>query len=181
MHFIPYSNTMHSIMQRQLMPLLPATIRRNRYELRARKTLRGGKKRFIALMVLALMAALFLVLSALSFLDSRNQATPNTVTYNGYNAVEGRRVFQAYNCMGCHTILGNGAYFGPDLTNIYEKAGPAWLEAFLPSAGTWPTGPAMRIQLQDPAQAGATGAGNLKGYLQRFPGAAAVPVLSCPI
>ena len=30
---------------------------------------------------------------------------------------------QAKNCMGCHTLLGNGAYYAPDLTK-------AWLDPF---------------------------------------------------
>lgn len=38
-----------------------------------------------------------------------------------YNAVEGKRAFEQYQCMGCHSIVGNGAYFGPDLTNVYER------------------------------------------------------------
>ena len=107
-----------------------------------------GRKRRTALMVLGAMAAIFVVLSVASFVPSRGQVTPDTVFYGKHDAVQGKRVFQAYNCMGCHTVLGNGAYLGPDLTNIYEQAGPAWLEAFLPSAGGWPTRPAVQVQLQ---------------------------------
>src|SRR3546814_3646080 len=107
------------------------------------------------------MAIIFVLLSAASFLDSPGQVTPDAVSYGTHGAVEGKRVFQAYNCMGCHTMLGNGAYFGPDLTNIYEQAGPAWLAAFLPSAGGWPTGPALRAHLQKPEQLEASGTGEL--------------------
>src|SRR3546814_19917083 len=73
--------------------------------------------------------------------------------------------------MGCHTRLGNGAYLGPDLTNNYELAGPAWLSAFLPSAGTWPTGPGLQVHLQKPEQVAATGTRNLDDYFKRHPGA----------
>jgi cytochrome c2 len=55
-------------------------------------------------------------------------ATPVTT------AVDGKRVFQAYNCMGCHTIVGNGAYFGPDLTQLYGKVGPC-LAGGVPALG----------------------------------------------
>ena len=72
--------------------------------------------------------------------------------------------------MGCHTVLGNGAYLGPDLTNIYEQAGPAWLEAFLPSAGGWPTGPAVQVQLQKAEVQADAGTGNLDEYLKRYSG-----------
>jgi nitric oxide reductase subunit C len=36
----------------------------------------------------------------------------------------GKLTFQAKNCMNCHTILGNGAYYAPDLTKSWLD--PAW-------------------------------------------------------
>jgi len=131
-----------------------------------------GKKRRTALAVLSLMAIIFIALSLVSFLPSRGQVIPADVSYDGHGAVEGRRVFQAYNCMGCHTIVGNGAYLGPDLTNTYADAGAAWLEAFLPSAGGWPTGPAVQVQLQRAGPAADSGAGTLEEYFARYPAAA---------
>jgi len=129
-------------------------------------------KRRTALAVLGLMLAIFIALSLASFHESRNQVTPDTVQYASYDAVEGKRVFQTYNCMGCHTIVGNGAYFGPDLTKLYSKVGPAWIEAFLPSAGTWPTSAAVRVQLQNPAVAEDAGVDTIDAYLEKYPGAA---------
>ena len=126
------------------------------------KPCKEGLMRRQALAVLAIMAIIFVALSLMSFLDSRGQVVPAEVSYGEHGAVDGRRVFQAYNCMGCHTIVGNGAYMGPDLTNIYADAGPAWLEAFLPSAGGWPTGPAVLVQLQRPEAAEASGASTLE-------------------
>ncbi|WP_368639122.1 c-type cytochrome [Castellaniella ginsengisoli] len=133
---------------------------------------REPAKRRIALAVLALMLAIFLLLSVWSFLPSRGQAVPDSIQYGGVDAVEGKRVFQAYNCMGCHTIVGNGAYLGPDLTRIHADAGAAWLAAFLPSAGGWPTSAAVRVQLQNPAAQADAGSADLQAYLQRYPGAA---------
>ncbi|WP_368655319.1 c-type cytochrome [Castellaniella ginsengisoli] len=133
---------------------------------------REPAKRRIALAVLALMLAIFLLLSVWSFLPSRGQAIPDSIQYGGVDAVEGKRVFQAYNCMGCHTIVGNGAYLGPDLTRIHADAGAAWLAAFLPSAGGWPTSAAVRVQLQNPAAQADAGSADLQAYLQRYPGAA---------
>ncbi|KAA3632405.1 MAG: cytochrome c [Proteobacteria bacterium] len=37
---------------------------------------------------------------------------------------KGKITTQAKNCMGCHTILGNGAYYAPDLTKAWLD--PAW-------------------------------------------------------
>lgn len=136
------------------------------------KPCQEGLKRRRAFVALGALAIIFILLSSVSFLDSRGQVTPAEVAYGEHDAVAGKRVFQAYNCMGCHTLLGNGAYFGPDLTNIYEQAGPAWLAAFLPSAGGWPTGPSLHAHLQKPEQLAASGTGDLDAYLARYPGAA---------
>jgi mono/diheme cytochrome c family protein len=74
--------------------------------------------------------------------------------------------------MGCHTIVGNGAYLGPDLTKLYDKVGPAWIEAFLPSAGSWPTSGAVRLQLQNKAIATEAGSDTIDNYLEKYPDAA---------
>ena len=124
-----------------------------------------------ALVMLAVMTVIFIVLSIFSFLKSRGQTTPDTITYGKYTADEGKRVFQAYNCMGCHTMVGNGAYLGPDLTGEYGRVGPAWLAAFLASAGGWPTTGAVRAQLQDPNQLADTDIASIDAYLKKFPGA----------
>lgn len=126
-----------------------------------------------ALAVLAVMLIIFVALSVFSFMKSRGQVTPDMVSYGAYHPDSGKRVFQAYNCMGCHTIVGNGAYLGPDLTKEYASAGPAWLAAFLPSAHSWPTAAAVRMQLQNPDQMADTKAAAINSYYEKFPGAKA--------
>ena len=37
--------------------------------------------------------------------------------------VEGKRTFEKYNCYDCHTILGFGAYYAPDLTKVVQRIG----------------------------------------------------------
>ncbi|MCK5356463.1 MAG: cytochrome c, partial [Methyloprofundus sp.] len=37
----------------------------------------------------------------------------------------GKKTTQAKNCMNCHTLLGNGAYYAPDLTKAWLDQG--WL------------------------------------------------------
>jgi mono/diheme cytochrome c family protein len=125
-----------------------------------------------AFVVLGILALIFVALSIFSFLKSRGQVTPDTVSYGTYKATDGKRIFQAYNCMGCHTMVGNGAYLGPDLTEEYKHAGPAWLAAFLPSAGGWPTQASVRAQLLDPNQQADLGSDSIDDYLKKFPGAA---------
>lgn len=37
--------------------------------------------------------------------------------------VQGKKLWQKYNCQSCHQIYGLGGYLGPDLTNVYSRAG----------------------------------------------------------
>jgi nitric oxide reductase subunit C len=39
------------------------------------------------------------------------------------NVVDGKRTFEKYNCNDCHTILGFGAYYAPDLTKVVQRIG----------------------------------------------------------
>ena len=43
----------------------------------------------------------------------------------------GEHVWGKYNCENCHTLLGEGAYYAPDLTQIVSQRGPAYLTQFL--------------------------------------------------
>jgi len=35
----------------------------------------------------------------------------------------GKRVWEENNCIGCHTLLGEGAYFAPELGNVFKRLG----------------------------------------------------------
>lgn len=43
----------------------------------------------------------------------------------------GKDVWHAKNCINCHTLLGEGAYYAPDLTKITQQRGSEYLRAFL--------------------------------------------------
>ena len=45
--------------------------------------------------------------------------------------VRGKELWEAKNCMGCHTIFGEGAYYAPELTKVYERRGPDFIRAML--------------------------------------------------
>lgn len=47
-------------------------------------------------------------------------------------AVErGKHLWEANNCMGCHTLFGEGAYYAPELTKVVERRGKPWMKLFL--------------------------------------------------
>ena len=45
--------------------------------------------------------------------------------------VQGKHLWEKNNCMGCHTLLGEGAYYAPELTKVYERRGPEFIKAML--------------------------------------------------
>jgi nitric oxide reductase subunit C len=56
-------------------------------------------------------------------LTNSDQITPEVVA--------GKHVWHRKNCVNCHTLMGEGAYYAPDLTKITEQRGPEYLQAFL--------------------------------------------------
>jgi nitric oxide reductase subunit C len=45
--------------------------------------------------------------------------------------IAGKNVWHKYNCTNCHTLLGEGAYYAPDLTKIAIQRGPEYIRAFM--------------------------------------------------
>lgn len=45
--------------------------------------------------------------------------------------IAGKHVWHRKNCINCHTLLGEGAYYAPDLTKIAQQRGEAYLRQFL--------------------------------------------------
>ena len=45
--------------------------------------------------------------------------------------MHGKHLWERNNCMGCHTLLGEGAYYAPELTKVYERRGPEFIQAML--------------------------------------------------
>lgn len=47
-------------------------------------------------------------------------------------AVErGKHLWEKNNCMGCHTLFGEGAYYAPELTKVVERRGKPWMKLFI--------------------------------------------------
>ncbi len=120
----------------------------------------------LILIGLLIPAILMIPYSIFSFYTDFANKNPDpaivTVDLNGitFNAIEGKKTFEQYQCMGCHTIVGNGAYFGPDLTNAYYRIGgsDAALSGFMlagvPSKGM----PPMKDRGMGPEDAARTAA-----------------------
>jgi nitric oxide reductase subunit C len=70
---------------------------------------------------------------ALTF-DTNNQFTALThADQLNDQVVSGKRAFENYNCNDCHTILGFGGYYAPDLTRVYTRLGEDTIRRVLKS------------------------------------------------
>ena len=100
----------------------------------ARNIFFGGSTFFFLLLV----ALTFDTMQVLPKRDHRENITP---------AVErGKMVWEKNNCIGCHTLLGEGAYYAPELGNVYKRRGGEFVKAWIqsrPAAGT----PGVRRQM----------------------------------
>jgi nitric oxide reductase subunit C len=65
-------------------------------------------------------AVLFL---AATWDTQRQVATLSHVDKLSDQVVAGKRAFEKYNCNDCHTILGFGGYYAPDLTKVVQRIG----------------------------------------------------------
>jgi nitric oxide reductase subunit C len=60
------------------------------------------------------------------------------------SVVRGKHVWETRDCIGCHTLLGEGAYFAPELGNVYKRRGPEFIKAWIQGQ---PTGAPGRRQM----------------------------------
>lgn len=70
---------------------------------------------------------LFLVILGVMTVDSLSQVTSARTAEVTDEVVAGKRLWQAKNCNDCHTILGIGGYYAPDLTKVADRRGADWL------------------------------------------------------
>jgi nitric oxide reductase subunit C len=49
----------------------------------------------------------------------------------------GKQLWDENNCMGCHTIMGEGAYYAPELTRSYSRRGETYIHAVLTAPEGW--------------------------------------------
>ncbi len=77
----------------------------------ARNIFIGGSAFFIFLFL----ALSFDTVRALPERDNRENITAQVAL--------GKKVWEDNNCVGCHSLMGEGAYFAPELANVYNRFG----------------------------------------------------------
>ncbi|MDT8417439.1 MAG: cytochrome c [Lutibacter sp.] len=83
----------------------------------------------------------FIGLTIFSFTKENDQTNHENLTAE---VVRGKEIWESNNCMGCHTILGEGAYYAPELTKVidrlnirYEGNGEDVIKSILMSPSPW--------------------------------------------
>lgn len=76
----------------------------------------------------ALCTVAFIALTVDTFKRIPQQTNEQNLTPE---VVRGKHLFEKNNCMGCHTIMGEGAYYAPELTKVFERRGDTYIKAML--------------------------------------------------
>jgi len=77
---------------------------------------------------------IFIGLTVYSLSGDVDQTNKENLTES---VVRGKALWETNNCMGCHTLLGEGAYYAPELTKVIERRGEGYVKAVLMSPVPW--------------------------------------------
>ena len=61
---------------------------------------------------------IFIGLTVYSLSEGQDQTNKENITAS---VVRGKEIWESNNCMGCHTLLGEGAYYAPELTKVVDR------------------------------------------------------------
>ncbi|MFQ5465817.1 MAG: c-type cytochrome [Thermodesulfobacteriota bacterium] len=76
-------------------------------------------------------SVVFLYMTYLSHKAFSVQTHPEKITEQ---VAHGKKVWERHACIDCHTLLGEGAYYAPELSNVIERRGEAYVRIVLETA-----------------------------------------------
>lgn len=83
-------------------------------------------KIFTVVTVTAVIVFLFLSYDTLKKIPDQTNEKNLTAS-----VIRGKNIWESNNCMGCHTIFGEGAYYAPELTKVYTRRSEEFIKLFL--------------------------------------------------
>jgi len=87
-------------------------------------TVKGARNLFVFGSLFFFLILVILTIDTMGKLDERAPEITDQV-----NA--GKKVWHKYDCIGCHTILGNGSYFAPDMTKATVRKPKSYLKKYI--------------------------------------------------
>jgi len=111
------------------------------------------KKTAMWIFILGTVSSTALFLAA-TWDTQRQVATLANVDKLSDQVVAGKRAFEKYNCNDCHTILGFGGYYAPDLTRVVQRVGVDGIRYRVKSPGkafanSWRKMPDLKVSDQE--------------------------------
>lgn len=86
---------------------------------------------------------IFIGLTIYSFMPRNDQTNYTKIDKQ---VVRGKEIWETNNCMGCHSIMGEGGYYAPELTKVLDRRGEGYVKAVLMSPVPWaPSGRKMVV------------------------------------
>lgn len=76
-------------------------------------------------------SAILLVLTIMSHQSYPERTHPENITDS---VALGKKVWEKHACIDCHTLLGEGAYYAPELGNVISRRGEEYVRAVLETA-----------------------------------------------
>lgn len=73
----------------------------------------------------------FLLFLALTFDTERELPSRDNRAALTDSAVRGKHLWETNQCIGCHSMLGEGAYFAPELGNVYTRRGGDFIKTWM--------------------------------------------------
>jgi len=77
---------------------------------------------------------IFIGLTIFSFSKGQDQSNYENITEE---VIRGKHLWETNNCMGCHTLLGEGGYYAPELTKVIDRRGEGYIKAVLMTPESW--------------------------------------------
>ncbi|CAM3645392.1 nitric oxide reductase, cytochrome c-containing subunit [Flavobacterium saliperosum S13] len=77
---------------------------------------------------------IFIGLTIYSFMPANDQSNYSKIDKK---VIRGKEIWESNNCMGCHTLLGEGGYYAPELTKVIDRRGEGYVKAVLMSPIPW--------------------------------------------
>ncbi|OMH29465.1 cytochrome c [Motiliproteus sp. MSK22-1] len=62
------------------------------------------------------------------------------------SVVKGKEVWENNDCIGCHSLMGEGAYFAPELANVFDRRGNANEEGFKGFMQAWMAAQPLKVE-----------------------------------
>ncbi len=86
----------------------------------------AAKAFFLGGTALCGVAFLLLTMDTLKVMPERSNQEQMTE-----QVVRGHHIWNKNNCMGCHTLMGEGAYYAPELTKVVDRRGAVYIDDLL--------------------------------------------------